>query len=343
MFYVMRKHYLFFLIIILALFLSMGTSLADYGYTNVSQIPMAVDFSVRVDFDDAGIPHIVTDYPFDKTGATEMNLIYNKGDIQEAVVLQYQYPSGVTTIRQYDSSLYDYAHLGEACQAIRNGDLTLDDLVYINTSRFSEETDWFLVYSSSAKNYIEYSEKTHAQAFNGMGSGGVAKSIYYIANEIDYTRVLVRIENADLVVEHNKAGDITFAYVAQYAPEYAAYDYNQSTGLFDGHPITEFGFDEADLEISALAAVSDRTGTENTHTSVVIAKDPALTAGHRSTTGIVGGLLSGIMIGITLYYLFRRRKNKPEETIRTDESSSAENTSPEEPFESTVKTFYNNH
>ena len=53
-----------------------GTAFADYGYTRVSEIPMAADFSVRVEFDGGGQPHIATDYPFESAGATEMNLVY---------------------------------------------------------------------------------------------------------------------------------------------------------------------------------------------------------------------------------------------------------------------------
>ena len=341
MLYIRHRHYICVLIMALMFILLIGAASADYGYTNVSQIPMAVDFSVRVDFDDAGMPHIVTDYPFEETGATQMNLVYNKGDIQEAVTLQYQYPSGVTSIGGYDSRLYDYAHLEDAYQAIRNGELVRDDLVYVNTSGFSAETDWILVYSASAKHYVEYTEKTQAQAFNAMGSGGVAKSVYYIANEIDYTRVLVRIDDADLIMERNRTGDLTFAYVSQYRPDNVGYDYNPSTGLFGGHSLTELGFNESDLEISALAARGDRTGTENTYTSVSVVKDPTVEVAPRSTVTIVGGLLSGIMIGITLYYLFRRRKSKPDETINAGKNSSADSVNQEEPYESTVNTFHN--
>ena len=56
----------------------MCPALAEYGYTRVSDIPMAVDFTFRVDFDAKGAPHIVTDYPYKATGANEMNLVYSK-------------------------------------------------------------------------------------------------------------------------------------------------------------------------------------------------------------------------------------------------------------------------
>ena len=330
-------------VVILACFMLMGTALADYGYTEVSQIPMAVDFSVRVEFDDAGFPHIVTDYPFESTGATQMNLTYNKGDIPEAITLQYRYPSGTTSVSGYNGKLYDNAHLGDAYRAIRNGDLTLDDRICINTSRFSSETDWFLVYSADAGHYVEYTERTHAQAFNAMGSGGVAKSVYYIEDRINTTSVAKRIDDADLVVERDMAGDITSAYIAQYSPDYGMYYYDQYTGLFDGHPITELGFEESDLEIKALAAMGDRTG--DVITSVSVEPDlPVIRVTERSSFKAIGGLLAGIMIGITLYYLFRRRKGKAAENKvledKTDGSGTAGSSSQqEETFDTSVKSI----
>ena len=54
-------------------------TIADY--TSVSKIPMAVDFTVSVEFDDEGKPNVVTDYPFEATGATEMELQYIKEGI----------------------------------------------------------------------------------------------------------------------------------------------------------------------------------------------------------------------------------------------------------------------
>ena len=32
---------------------------------------MAVNFNVRVELDENGLPQIITDYPFEETGATE--------------------------------------------------------------------------------------------------------------------------------------------------------------------------------------------------------------------------------------------------------------------------------
>ena len=333
----MRKGFLFVVVIVLMCFVITGAASADYGYTNVSQIPMAVDFSFDVEFDDNGLPHIVTDYPFEVTGADEMNLVYNKGESREAVTLQYLYPAGITRIGMFDGNFYDSTHPEEVYQAIRNGELTLDDLVSINTSRFSQETDWVLVYSVSSKSYVEYTERTHAQAFNAMGNGGVARTVYYNANGIDSTRVLKRIENADLVVERSKAGDITYAYITQYSPDYASFDYDPSTGLFGGHPVTELGFEKDDLEIAALASLDSRTG--ETATSVSMA-DSAPTAAEKAsaTTAIVGGLLAGILIGVTLYYLFRRKSSGPEKKVQPGSKAGADNTpAREETIENTAK------
>ena len=45
-------------------------ALADGDFSSVDGIPQARDFDVRVDLD-MGVPRIVTNYPFDETGATE--------------------------------------------------------------------------------------------------------------------------------------------------------------------------------------------------------------------------------------------------------------------------------
>ena len=68
----MKKTLFAVLAVLLISIIFMGMASADYGYTSVSQIPMAVDFTFSVEFDDAGEPQIVTDYPFEATGATEM-------------------------------------------------------------------------------------------------------------------------------------------------------------------------------------------------------------------------------------------------------------------------------
>ena len=347
----MRKRFLFTVSVMLACLVLTGTALADYGYTDVSLIPMAKDFSVRVEFDSEGLPVIVTDYPFESTGAAEMNLVYNKGDTPEAVSLRYRYHTGVTDVGSYDGSLFGHDTLSKAYEAIRNGDLTLDDTVYINTSNFYSGSDWFLSYSLSRGIYTEYKERTHAQAFNAMGSGGIEKAIYYSGGRIDYTRVMKRLDNADLTVYRNRYGQITSADIYVYDNESHIYSYNPATGLFGGRRLSELGFEEADLEMEGLAALGERTGTDTVSTSAV--STPAAGT-DRPAFAMTGGLLAGIMIGITIYYLFRHRRKKRKEEAQaevnsgTDGTSAAEEASgpeasetPEESFESTVQSAQN--
>ena len=258
----MRKGILLLLTIVLAGILLAGTALADYGYTSVSQIPMAVDFTFSVEFDDEGLPHVVTDYPFDKTGAAEMNLTYNMGESREAVTLNYRYPAGTTRIGCFDGSIYDsHGPLDKAYEDIRNGVVTLDDAVVINTAHFNNTADWFLTYSLSGKKYVSYSEKTYAQAFNGMGAGGVAKSVYYDNGVIDSSRILVRAEESDMIIYFNRYGEITRGSISQYRPESAHYTYSLSTGLFNGHPemiplaIEDFTFAAICEEMGVIFAI----------------------------------------------------------------------------------------
>ena len=309
----MRKRTLFALALLLMCFALTCTACADYGYTSVDQIPMAADFSFRVDFDDAGHPHVVTDYPYETTGATEMNLIYNKGDVREAFSLNYTFATGATRVGSWDGSLFkdDYPE-EEIYQALRNGEVTLDDEITVNTSHFNWNTDWFLTYSVGRKNYSEYSERTYAQGFNAMGAGGVEKAVYYYDGQMSSSRVMKRIDDADLMISFNQYGEMTDAYIYNYSPEFNYYQYNPSTGLFSGHSLTELGFEESDLSIQTLAARGTQTETVVSVPASVPA-DTAVKTGARSSTTLIGGLLAGIMIGITLYYMFRRRKAAPKE------------------------------
>ena len=262
-----------------------------------------------------------TDYPFAETGARELNLVYNKGDVYEAFTLRYSYPSGETTLGSWDGNLYGHENVQKkAFEDIRSGEVTADDTVYICTTRFSSETDWVLAYSVSQHRYISYEEKTHAQAFNAMGSGGISKSLYYRAGELSSTRVLKRIEDADLILDRNRTGDIEYASVYQYQPSLEVFDYDASTGLFGGRRLSDLGFEDSDIELEPLAMIGDRTGQVSA--SVSVAKDVPVTVtkGHTATT-IVGGLLAGILIGLTLFTMFRRHKPEPDKSVPAAETA----------------------
>lgn len=229
------------------------SSLESRNYNNVSKIPMAVGFTVRMDFDSEGKGHVVTDYPYKDTGATEMNLIYNMGSIREAVTVKYQFATGETDFEGYDDSLFSSETLSDAWGMIRSGELVLADTVCINTSNFDSRKDWFLYYSLKEEQYILYEERTFAQAFNAMGVGAVEKSIHYLGGELQSSSIQKRTSNGDLVISYDADGNLADAYIDQYSPEYRSYDYNFDTGLFSGKSITELGYDEADLQLPAPA------------------------------------------------------------------------------------------
>ena len=332
------RRIVFFLLLALMCALLCGTALADYGYTDTSLIPMAVDFSFSIEFDAQGNPQIVTDYPFEKTGARQLNVVYNKGDIEEAVTLVYEYPSGKTRINGWNGDLYrDGASFERTIYGeIRSGVLTPADSIYLNTVRNSAETDWVLEYSVSQQRYLSYEEKTHSQGFNAMAAGGISKSLYYWADELDSSRVMIRTDNADLLIDRNRTGDITYASVYQYAPTFEFFDYDPSTGLFGERSLSDLGFNESDIEVEPLAMIGGRT--DHVTTSVSVADDLPVTAVKQpSVATIVCGLLTGILIGLTLFNMFRRRKDRPEKPVPAGETENKDEIpAPEETFESTT-------
>ena len=232
-------------------------TLVSVGYTSVSQIPMAVDFTVSVEFDDAGNPRVVTDYPFETTGATEMNLTYDKDDIRGAITVNYRAETGKTRIIGFNRKVFPDFDTSGAGDMIRNGVLTLHDSVYVGTTNENEQTDWYLAYSISKKAYVFYEEKTHSQGFNAMGSGGTAKTINYENGIISDSSIIKRMKNADMILNFDQFGNMSKCSVSQYRPESKTYEYNAETGLFDGKKISEldFGFEEADLQAAAPAAL----------------------------------------------------------------------------------------
>ena len=237
----------------------MCPALAEYGYTKVSDIPMAVDFTFRVDFDAKGEPHIVTDYPYKATGANQMNLVYSKDQKVEALVLRHDFKSGSTYIGGGNSSYFDFREEAEAYKAIRDGVL-VPEYICINTTKHNiSETDWVLTYSLSQKAYTKYSEKTNSQAFNGMGAGGTAKTIYYVNGTIDYSSTDIRIDTGDLVIRHDKNGNIVSAYISLYkGANTGFYLFRENTGLFDSKKPSELGFSDDDINTPAPAALGSK-------------------------------------------------------------------------------------
>ncbi len=290
------------------------TAFADTDFSSVTGIPQARDFDVRVDLD-AGVPRIVTNYPFDETGATEMHVGYRRGE-DEAFDLDYNARKGTTTVGAYYSNIMDDPSLEDVGNGIADGSLTQGEFIYVNTSNFSEEADWTLVYSTRENQYVSYTEQTHAQAYNAMGDGGVSKTVNYINGQFDVQQVLVRIFNesldADLIIDHNQKGNISHAYIVHYSDNNRIYNYDPATGLFSGHPITDLGFTEEDLMTAPL--VSDRVQAVDTVETVetVAEPEPVIVVQEAKPNYVpyTMGIIAGVAIGMSVYYAFRRWLNR---------------------------------
>ena len=161
-------------------------------------------------------------------------------------------------------------------------------------------------YSLTLKEYVDYTEKTYAQAFNAMASGGSAATVYYQNGSMISSRILKRIEDADLLIEYDRSGDIECASVQTYGIVNAVYDYNSASGRFGKYTLEELGFDEEDLSLPAPAAIGgEKIEVPSRGFRQTVRKSPAVT--------VAGGLIVGIVIGLTLYYRRRRGKENTEE------------------------------
>ena len=231
-------------------------------YTSVSKIPMAVDFTVSMEFDNAGRPYIVTDYPFDATGATEMNLTYSKGDIHSVITVKYEHRTGTVETTSFNSEVFPHYDFSDVWEMIRNGELTLDDTVVVNTSFFSSRADWFLYYSISQKQYVKYEETTFVMAYGWVNAGGVEKRLYYSDGKLNGSYYLKRTDKADLQLLYDAYGTLRHAAISEHQTEFKTYSYDKSTGLFDGKKISELnlGFEEADMQVKAPAALETEQG-----------------------------------------------------------------------------------
>lgn len=284
-----------------------GTALGDYGYTSVSMIPMAEDFTFLVEIDETDEPLIETDYPFEKAGADALTVVYRNWRSEEAAALTYHYPAGNVTCTFYDAL---FVSDRDVCRQIRNKSITPQGRVYIHTENENEENDWFLVYSLNEGQFVEYTEKTFSQGFNGMGEYGLRRSIFYEDGAISSMYMDKRTPAGDLVLEYDAWGDIIYGTVYHFNPEWETFDLNLSTGLFGNRSVTELGFEEADMEIPTLAALGGEPEVAEP-VAEVPAEEPV--TAEEPDTGhfrILGGLTVGLAIGVTGYYLFRIKKEK---------------------------------
>ena len=264
------KKLLVFAVALLLCIAIMSPVLAEYGYTYVSKIPMAVDFTFRVEFDSRGLAYVVTDYPYQSTGATQMILVYTKDNKQEEVPLVYTFDENNTFIgHAYYSGHDTIADEYVASKQIQDGTLELEDKIYICTSHNNAKVDWVLYYSISKKAYVQYDEKTFSQGYNAMGAGGVHKRISYTNGKMSSVDAYARIDEGDLHLLYDNNGNIESAYVSLYkGANKGSYDYDKSTGRFGGKTLTELGFSENDINIPALAAFGTKPDPDKTRAFV---------------------------------------------------------------------------
>ncbi len=264
------KKLLVFAVALLLCIAIMSPVLAEYGYTSVSKISMAVDFTFRVEFDAHGDPHIITDYPYQSTGADEMVLIYSNENKNEEVMLYYEFDKKYTRLgHSYINGHNTLPEFEDCIKAIRNGDVTLDDTIYIYTTNCNAKVDWILYYSISKKTYIQYDEKTFSQGYNAMGAGGVHKRIYYKDGKMYNCDAYARIDEGDLHIFYDINGNLESAGVSLHkGANKGSYDYDKSTGLFGGKTLTELGLNENDINTPALAAFGSKPDPDKTRAFV---------------------------------------------------------------------------
>ena len=102
----MKKKLLAIAIVALVCVLSAGMASAEHGYANVSDIPMAVDFTYSAGVEEDGTPYIQTDYPFEETGAMQMVLIYVKEGHPRAAEVFYDPGTKQTYFGSFATEVY---------------------------------------------------------------------------------------------------------------------------------------------------------------------------------------------------------------------------------------------
>ena len=286
-----------------------GAALGDYGYTSVSLIPMAEDFTFIVEIDEMDKPVIETDYPFETAGADALTVVYRNWRNDQAAALTYHYPAGNVTCGYYSNL---FVSDRDVYRQIRSKSISPEGRVYIHTEKESEENDWFLVYSLDEGQFVEYTEKTFSQGFNSMGEGGLRRSICYKDGEIFGMFMIKSTSAGDLGLGYDEYGNLCCGTVYPSNHKENTFELDLSTGLFGGRPITELGFEEADMEIPTLASLGGVPEIAEPVAEVpaeepVTAEEPD--TGHPR---ILGGLTVGLAIGVTGYYIFRIKKEKAE-------------------------------
>ena len=148
------KRCIFFLILLCVLLC--GAAAADTGYTRVSMIPGAVDFTWDMTVDERGDPVIVTDYPFKAADAMAMQFIFCEAGGEWRAEFRVT-EDGETLLYGFSE---DYAGDGEADEAevlfavmrdLKNGTITPEAIII-----YGQGESWSLQYQVSENRYQQY-------------------------------------------------------------------------------------------------------------------------------------------------------------------------------------------
>ena len=254
----MKKWLAILLAVQLVCLMFTGIASAEFGYSSVSKVPMAVDFTFSAEIDEFGYPHIKTNYPFTETGAMDMVLTYEKKGHPRAVELHYDPKTGTTRFGRLDEELFSKQDMTqEASQRILDGELTQGS-IFIGTLHGGENTDWWLEYSVPLQQYVKYEERTFSIAYNALYTNATVTEIHYADGVLTDSFIRIPSDGAVFHSVFDAYGKRTRStFVWQYDPDWNYYYYDPETDLFDGKKIDELGlgFEEADLEITAPAAL----------------------------------------------------------------------------------------
>ena len=259
----MKKTLFVMVIIVLACILSAGIASAEYGYTRVSDIPMAVDFTYSGGIAEDGTPYLQTDYPFEETGAMQMILMYITR-ATPVIDITYDPATKQASFSRFEEGLFrgmDLDHeqmLREAARMIRDGELE-PFYIFIGTVHGGPETDWWLEYIIPRQEYVSYEERTFCPSFYDSVYSEALSTIYYKDGVINksYIRKKLNPENYnELNLYYDAYGKLVSQTHVMHTP-YGMPFYDPETGLFDGKRIDELDdrFTEADLQIPAPAAL----------------------------------------------------------------------------------------
>ena len=266
----MKKKLLVIAALLLVCVLFAGMASAEYGYTRVSDIPMAVDFTYSVEFAEDGTPYVQTDYPFEETGAMQMILIYCKEDRPTTLQILYDPVTKQSNFGTFPEDLFPGLDkeqaFREAARIIRDGEITLH-CILIETLHGAPDTDWWMEYSVRRQQYASYKENNFSPSYNETDPN--AK---YSIIGINYTDGMVSLSyiwktspmpnHTHLCLYYNAYGKLipSYSYIQKTSPEVETLYYDPETGLFGGKAIGElnWGFTEADLQVPAPAALDPR-------------------------------------------------------------------------------------